>query len=1806
MSEKMYTLSMTILFSCLWTVSLLGQSDHTAKFWQDVTEKSFANKNAERQIIPQAYRTTRINWEVMAPALAAAPMRFSVAAETQEVLITLPMPDGSTEKFKIVEAPVLHKDLAKRYPGINAYAGQGIDDPTAYLRFDVTPKGFHAMVLSGKHSSVFIDPYAKGDTDHYISYYKKDFYKESNFTCHVPDAVTDNDFQEIEEDTPNRNLLVGDCQLRTYRLALACTGEYAQFHGGTTAATLAAMNTSMTRVNGVYEREATITMVIIPNNDEIIFLNGGSDPYDNGNGGAMLGQNQNTIDNTIGSANYDIGHVYSTGGGGIASLRSPCSGNRKAQGVTGQGNPVGDPFDIDYVAHEMGHQYGGNHTQNNNCNNVGGISVEPGSASTIMGYAGICSPNVQNNSDDYFHIINLREIASNVTGGTSSDCAELTDTGNNAPTAEAGANYTIPVSTPFALTGIATDADGLESLTYNWEQMDAEQGQPMPPNPTNTQGPVFRSISPTDSPTRYFPNLQAVINNTTPTWEVLPSVARMMNFTFSVRDNHMGGGCVADDDMIVNVSPAAGPFLVQNPNTNVTWYVGDNQTVEWDVANTNTAPVNCSEVNILLSTDGGLTYDIILAENVPNNGAANITVPNNIGDDNRVQVFCANNVFYDISNTDFEIAEPLEPTFTMNAEPASQSVCAEDDAVYEFNLNSLAGFDETTTFTTENLPAGVTATFSVTELNPSGETTLTISDLSAGIAGTYTITVHADAASVQQSVDISLQILGGAPAATTLMSPSSGTSGTSQFPSLVWTDLEEASAYTIEISTSPNFENTIVSTTVSNNSYSPTDLMGATVYYWRVRAENICGDADFSDMFSFQTGVASCTTFESGDVPIDISTTAGTISSTLNIPDNITITDLNVKNLDIEHSWVGDILATLMHPDETTITLMDQPGLPDINANFGCGGDNLLVSFDDDAAATAEDLEAICEDLPAIEGDFQPVESLSTFAGLNAQGDWVLTLVDNADEDGGQLKNWSLEVCFEVPIMTTPTVSQDILNVPQGGMSTVSTAFLEVTSEGSSAADIVFIVTALPNNGSLMLNGQALSVGSTFTQADIDNGALTYVQNGTVANTDTFQYDVLDANDGWEANNTFNINILIDDLAATATLGNDVSCNAANDGSLSVEVSGGTTPYSYSLDGENFQAENLFTGLAAGAYMATVMDANGLSLTSNEVTISEPSALELNTSVDVDEVMATASGGTTDYTYSIDGENFQIEPLFSDLENGTYTITVQDANGCIATSNAIVAVDAVIASATLIQDITCNNANDGSLIVEIGGGTEPFQYSLDGENFQTEAVFTGLSAGTYSVVVIDDNEQMTMTNEIVITNPSAITGMTTVEEATVTVTASGGTGDLTYSINGEIFQDINVFSELENDIYNIIIMDENGCTITVSATVSVNTLSIVGSVVEEILCAGEATGSINAAVAGGTEPFQYSLDGENFQDDDTFRDLPAGAYTITVMDSGGFTQTTEAIVLEAPAILEASSTVVGTSINVMATGGTGTLAYSIDGQTFQTENVFDNLTNDTYDIVVMDENGCTVILSAMVNIIVSISPETTAISCNGASDGSITVATVEGGTPPYQYSLNDGDFQDNNTFADLDAASYTLTVQDANGNEFNLVFSLENPALLEVNTTVMDDNITIEASGGTGDLQYSIDGGVTFGSESVFANLENGVYDIVVMDANACQSTDSATVDVSGLDDLKIDLFFEVQPNPNQGLFTMILNQPTQKDLTIQIVDALGRIVFEQQVIKTSLVFQQAMELNHLSDGIYFLKVTDGVLLGTQQVLIIR
>lgn len=649
MKKQLLLLSLFIPF----TFNAICQS--TATLWKDISLEEPATIRSKHA------RTLHLDFEQLKNYIDQAPWEDLSTRFNSSFEIDIPMPDGSFETFVIEKTRLMEPGLTAKYPEIRTFHGHSTKAKHRKIVIDHTFKGFHAMVRY-PGDAIFIDPHHQGTTTEYICYTKSDFALSNvrNFTEFEIDGMNK---EAIDLPAPlDPQMKATGNELLSYRLAMATTGEYSNYHGNTEPAVLSAVQTTVARVNEVYETDLSIRLVLIDSTVNVFYYNSGSDPFTNFSGGAMLSENQSNMNSVIGSSNYDIGHVFSTGGGGIASYRSVC-GSNKAQGVTGSFAPNGDPFDIDYVAHEVGHQFGGSHTFNSVAGSCGGgnrssaTAWEPGSGSTIMAYAGLCSgDNLQNNSNDFFHTGTHTEISSFAHTGTGRSCATIVSTGNNAPTVNAGSdNFVIPMQTPFELYGAATDPQG-DDLTYIWEQKDlGPAGSASSPDPN---APLFRSWQVTQDSFRIFPRLFNLINNGFAKGETLPFSTRDLTFRLTVRDNAVGGGGLDWDEIAFAVTADAGPFLVNYPDTIGDQLEGDDLNgIEWDVANTDQFPVFADLVDIFISTDGGNTFDLQLADDVPNDGFQAVMIPASLVGETqcRIKIKGVDNVFFDISNYNFTI-----------------------------------------------------------------------------------------------------------------------------------------------------------------------------------------------------------------------------------------------------------------------------------------------------------------------------------------------------------------------------------------------------------------------------------------------------------------------------------------------------------------------------------------------------------------------------------------------------------------------------------------------------------------------------------------------------------------------------------------------------------------------------------------------------------------------------------------------------------------------------------------------------------------------------------------------------------------------------------------------------------------------------------------------------------------------------------------------------------------------------------------------------------------------------------------------
>ncbi|MDQ6813400.1 MAG: M12 family metallo-peptidase [Bacteroidota bacterium] len=958
--------------------------------------------------LPKLYRTLRLDTFSLTTALKAAPKEFSNAANNRPLIVVLPMPDGTSKKFRIVQTTIMEDGLRNKFSNIKTFGGQGIDDPSATIKIDWTELGFHAMIFSQTTGTVVIDPYAKESLVDYISYNKKDL--PSNIATYDEGVLSG---KLIGKSWSGANRISSaSCtagMLHQYRVAVACTGEYADSAVGstqvTTAQALSAIVTTINRVDGVYESELGIRLILVSNNDKIVFTNPAAQPFTgNRNANILINESQRVIDSLIGSANYDIGHTFSTGAGGFAGVGVVGDNNAKAKGVTGLLHPVGDAFNIDYVSHEMGHQFGANHTFNATTGNCGGsntnsaTNAEPGSGSTIMAYAGICGStnNLQPYSIPYFHAVSFDEITNFITTGNGSLAGTIITTNNHAPVVNAGGNYNIPKATPFALTGSAFDADG-DPLTYSWEQANV-QGPFTDWNKPLGDAPIFRSFAPVNTPVRYFPQVTDLVNNKTTIGEILPSYARTLKFRLTARDNHLGGAGVCSGETSITVDGTSGPFVVTAPNTSTTWNVGTFNFVTWDVAKTNLTPVNCKNVNIELSVDGGLTFPITLASNTPNDGSEEILVPSNITSSARIRVISAGNIFFDISNENFAITAVTDPGFTFN-NPLPVAACNNTPAATIIKSSSFNKFSTPVTLSATGNPAGSSVVFGANPVNPGSTDSIM---LRGNVPpGMYNITVTGTAGSLTVSRTIVFII--GSPTTVTV---NNATASTNTSPPLLpifsWKTTADAQFYSLNISTSSSFTSMVQSIdNIGDTSYMlTTPLTANTTHYWRVVPYNGCGSGPASVASQFKTPAVVCNDIVySTNVPIVIDTIRNTIVSTLNIPAGGIIQNLNVVGLKGTHTYVSDLTISIISPSGTKVQLLK--GV--------CGGNqDFDLSFDDQALNILQ--------CPINDGQVsKPAQALTVFNNENSTGTWKLEVVDGYDEDGGTLNSWGLKICTYQP-----------------------------------------------------------------------------------------------------------------------------------------------------------------------------------------------------------------------------------------------------------------------------------------------------------------------------------------------------------------------------------------------------------------------------------------------------------------------------------------------------------------------------------------------------------------------------------------------------------------------------------------------------------------------------------------------------------------------------------------------------------------------------------------------------------------------
>ncbi len=987
MKAKLHLVSsITIFFTCFCAYAQQG-------YWEPIPKKS-KFKSASIRDMGKAKGVFSLN-----DALFSEQLKRSNTSKSGAQTTYLPNETGKMVPFALKETPVLNPELARKYPSIKSYSGTSLDGEYK-VKLSSSHKGLQSMIVNRlNHETTFMEPLSnkKGA---YVVYQKG---RKDAFECKT-ESLKQNLEKKLNQSVQKTIVpLVGDQLLRKFRIAVSTTGEYTDFHGGAVADALAAINATLTRVNQVFETDLGVTLELVANNDEIIFTNAETDPY-NGNLNAQV---QSTLTSTIGEENYDVGHLFnkvedsSQNNGNAGFIGSVCVDNRKGSAFSSASEPEGDVFDIDFVSHELGHQFGANHTWSFESEGTG-VQAEPASGTTIMGYAGIVpGNNVAPNGSDYFHYHSILQISNYL---QTVSCAQTTALTNVPPVITPMGDYIIPRGTAFVLEGSASDSDVSDVLSYTWEQIDNGVVTTTNFGPDNPSGANFRSLPPSADTSRYFPRLSRVLEGsltqtspeTNEAWETVSNVERNMQFALTVRDNASGGGQVVSDVLDVQIIKSAGPFTVTSQASNETYEAGSIQQVTWDVAQTNILPIDAKTVDVFLSLDGGVTFPITLADDTLNDGSEDILLPGDATSNARIMVKASDNVFFAVNAADFTIQESQ---MVLSFQELSYQVCQPNNLVIPFTYNTFTGFGETSTFSVSGLPAGVTESFSPTQAS-ADETAvdLTLSNTAAATPGSYAITVTATSASITKNIPLTLVINDGSFLDVVLSSPIDSEANTAINPFFQWENNDLYSNYDLEIATDVGFANIVESTSGPFNFYQSASLLPETEYFWRVRPSNNCGSGTFGAPFSFTTNQSDCKNLNPNGLPLEIpSIGTPTERSSVHIFEDLKVFDVNVS-IELTHTFLEDLIIDLISPSGTRVALISR----------ACGDENNINAvFDDDGSTIT------CSGNPAISGTVAPLGSLSSLNGESTLGEWVLEIRDTASNDGGSLVAFSLEICAE-------------------------------------------------------------------------------------------------------------------------------------------------------------------------------------------------------------------------------------------------------------------------------------------------------------------------------------------------------------------------------------------------------------------------------------------------------------------------------------------------------------------------------------------------------------------------------------------------------------------------------------------------------------------------------------------------------------------------------------------------------------------------------------------------------------------------
>lgn len=989
--KKKFYLKVTLLL-LLFPTFLIGQD-----YWSKATVS-----------VPQKERRLRVGssyWQLNQKNFDKQFLKKGASTQPEIALIN---EQGKTEVFKLQSVALFAPSLAKKYKDIKTFQGYSIQRPNVSLRLSVSPHGINAWLRLPSQKDFFIQPVRKTQGLHF-SYIKNNQSYTDTWQC-----KTDLPSKKRKREQAQKKA-IEEPQLRTFRIAIATTAEYTAFWGddddsnGTNQEdALAAVVSSLNRVNEIYEQELQIHLELVTDTT-LVYTDVMNDPFTNN----LNSELQETLDAEIGNDAYDIGHLlgYGEPNGDAGCLGCVCVSGKKGSAFSSHSfeDPFGseyrnDYFDLDYFGHELGHQFGAYHTFSFQIEGFG-FNAEPGSGSTIMGYAGIAGDdNLQRHGDPYFHYYSLQNIQQYV---AQLGCGTSTPIIATPPFVNVGPDHFIPTGTAYALQ--FQNASPTDGTTFAWDQLDSGKVTHENFGPQNAVGPQNRSIRPQQNPVRTIPNMDRILagklTQANPQinqdWETVSEVGRLLRWGLTVREMKNEQMLFGQDEVAINVVQNTGPFRILSQNErNIIWEAGTKQSLVWDVGGTNESPINTETVSVYLSNSGGEEYPYVLLEKTPNDGQVDIIVPDSLSlEKTRIKIKPDNSIYFAINDA-FIAVKPRN--FVLTFDSFTQEVCDTAAVVYDFQIKRFSDYDEDITLSISNLPDGLSARFSKSKYRPSDLSgQVTIEGIQNMSPNDFAFEVLAQSGSLAYDFQFDLVLRSATINSPVLLLPQDGDTAAELKPAFAWEASVNADLYQFQIAQDSTFQNIIKDTVVYSNQFQGVELEENQTYYWRVKAENNCGVGVFSVARALSTSPLSCVTLSPSDLPQPIADATNDIPKTtvLTFPVgyDLPIEDLNVR-VDIEHDWVEDLTLTLVAPNGTSILLSQQLG--GSNSNYE------QTVFDAEAAQSIFNAEA------PFSGTFAPITSFESLYGTSAIGDWTLEITDAYSEDEGVLNQFEIEFCL--------------------------------------------------------------------------------------------------------------------------------------------------------------------------------------------------------------------------------------------------------------------------------------------------------------------------------------------------------------------------------------------------------------------------------------------------------------------------------------------------------------------------------------------------------------------------------------------------------------------------------------------------------------------------------------------------------------------------------------------------------------------------------------------------------------------------